>query len=118
MLLVSASIYRRHVKALWSFPWLLVSMVDTRVSQADIEEMTEQYDQTGSCYLPGGFARKLKVRGKTGKDLCHVQVPNPWGGVRFSSVDFRNLTNPSRQGGACMHAACMQISRTSGTTLV
>ena len=83
VLLVSASIYRRHVKALWSFPWLLVFMVDTRVSQADREEMTEQYDQKGSCCLPGGFARKLKVRGKTGKDLCHVQVPNPWGGGWF-----------------------------------
>ena len=116
MLLVSASIYRRHVKALWSFPWLLVSMVDTRVSQADREEMTEQYDQKGRCCLPGGFARKLKVRGKTCKDLCHVQVPNPWGGgssfiSRFPEFD-KSL--PARGG---MHA-CMQISRTSGTILV
>ena len=93
------------MKALWSFPWLLVSMVDTRVSQADREEMTEQYDQKGSCYLPGGFARKLKVRGKTGKDLCHVQVPNPWGGFVFhQSISEFDKSLPARGG---MHACCM-----------
>ena len=69
------------------------------------------------------FARGLRAQAEgEGQDwqgpLSCPSAQSLGGVVRPSSVDFRNWINPSRQGGACMHAACMQISRTSGTTLV
>lgn len=57
MLLVSASIYKRHVCTLRAFPWLLASLADERLSDADREKIAAAFDSKGPCCCPPGFAK-------------------------------------------------------------
>lgn len=75
MILASASNYRRHVRTLRAYPWLLVSLADRRLNDSAREhDIAACFSSESACCFPPGFAKKLKERGVSGKDLLHDEL--------------------------------------------
>ncbi|CAK0907198.1 unnamed protein product, partial [Prorocentrum cordatum] len=103
VLLVSASIYRRFVLMLKSFPWQLVSLADARVSEDDKMDVVERWDKAQPCCVPPGFAKKLKERGVSGADLLTCpgwQLTLQWFAVavrlQVADIEWRHKRNRVR----------------------
>ena len=69
LVLVASSIYRRHVRSLRSWPWLLVCFADPRVDGEERRELAVLWDGCLPCCMPSGFAKKLKERGFKSEDI-------------------------------------------------
>lgn len=75
LLVVDASLFRRHVQTFRPLAWRILQLADPRVPNLAKDGIAAEWNGASVCCLTPGFARQLKQRGVSGNK---VRQPGMW----------------------------------------